>query len=95
VQAKAQVPSTRGIWKWARCTDILILVSCLYDTIRAILEVGKNILEVTDEKQLRWFGHVKRMPQKISEWETEGTQRKGRPNERWKYGIRQSMTIMD
>jgi hypothetical protein len=31
-------------------------------TIRAIVEVGKNILEVTEEKRLRWFGHVKRMP---------------------------------
>jgi hypothetical protein len=23
------------------------------------MEVGKNILEVTEEKRLRWFGHVK------------------------------------
>jgi hypothetical protein len=27
-------------------------------TITAIMEVGKNILEVTEEKRLRWFGHV-------------------------------------
>jgi hypothetical protein len=31
-------------------------------TIRTIMEVGKNILEVIEEKWLRWFGHVKRMP---------------------------------
>jgi hypothetical protein len=48
------------------------------DTIRKIMQVGKNILEVTEEKRLRWFGHVKRMPgnrlpQKILEWEPEGT----------------------
>jgi hypothetical protein len=47
-------------------------------TITAIMEVGKNIFEVIEEKQLRWFGHVKRMPgnrlpQNILEWEPEGT----------------------
>jgi hypothetical protein len=26
------------------------------------MEVGKNILEVIEEKRLRWFGHVKIMP---------------------------------
>jgi hypothetical protein len=31
-------------------------------TIREVMEVGKNILEVIEEKRLRWFGHVKRMP---------------------------------
>jgi hypothetical protein len=31
-------------------------------TFREVMEVGKNILEVTEEKRLRWFGHVKRMP---------------------------------
>jgi hypothetical protein len=27
------------------------------------MEVGKNILEVTEEKLLWWFGYVKRMPE--------------------------------
>jgi hypothetical protein len=56
------------------------------DTIRAIMEVRKSILEVIEEKRLRWFGHVKRMPGnslplKILEWEQEGARRKGRPKE--------------
>jgi hypothetical protein len=66
------------------------------DTITEIIEVGKNTLEVTEEKRLRWFGHVKRMPvnrlpQKNLEWEPEGTRRRVRPKERWIYGIRRSM----
>jgi hypothetical protein len=61
------------------------------------MEVGKNILEVTEEKRLRWFGHVKRMPgnrlpQKILEWEQEGTRRKGRRKERWIDGVKRIMT---
>jgi hypothetical protein len=66
-------------------------------TIREVMEVGKNILEVTEEKRLRWFGQVKRMPRnrlprKILEWETEGTRRRGRPKERWIDGVRRRMT---
>jgi hypothetical protein len=61
------------------------------------MEVRKNVLEVTEEKRLRWFGHVKRMPGnrlplKILEWVPEGMRRRGRPKERWIDGVRRSMT---
>jgi hypothetical protein len=68
-------------------------------TIREVMEVRKNILEVglIEEKRLRWFGHVKRMPGnrlplRALEWEPEGTRRRGRPKERWIDGVRRSMT---
>jgi hypothetical protein len=66
-------------------------------TIREIMEVRKNILEVIEEKRLRWFGHVKRMPGnrlplKILEWEPEGTRGRGRSKERRIDGVRRSMT---
>jgi hypothetical protein len=66
-------------------------------TIREVMQVGKNILEVTEEKRLRWFGHVKRMPGnrlplKVLEWEPEGTRRRGRRKERRIDGVRRSMT---
>jgi hypothetical protein len=69
-------------------------------TITAIMEVGKNILQVTEEKRLWWFGHVKRMPgnrlpQKILEWEPEGTQRRERPKKRWLDGVRGAWQTMD
>jgi hypothetical protein len=59
----------------------LLFAYYYYDCIK------ENILEVTEEKRLRWFGHVKRMPGKrlplkILEWEPEGTRRRGRPKER-------------
>jgi hypothetical protein len=61
------------------------------------MEVRKNILEVIEEKRLRWFGHVKRMPGKrlplkVLEWDLEGIRRRGRPKERWIGGVRRSMT---
>jgi hypothetical protein len=66
-------------------------------TIRETMEVGKNILEVIEEKRLRWFGHVKRMPGnrlplKILEWEPEGTRRNRRHKERRIDGVRRSKT---
>jgi hypothetical protein len=69
----------------------------VYFTIREVMEVRKNILEVIKEKRLRWFGHVKRMPGnrlplKVLEWEPEGTRRRERPKERWIDGVRRSMT---
>jgi hypothetical protein len=51
-------------------------------TIREIMKVGKNILEVIEVKRLRWFGHVKRMPgnrlpRKIFRKEREDPKRDG------------------
>jgi hypothetical protein len=61
----------------------------LNDTIMAAVNAGKNILEVIEEKLLRYFVHENRMTgnrlaRRILEWETEGKRRKGRPKERWK-----------
>jgi hypothetical protein len=61
------------------------------------MEVGKYILDVIEEKRLRWFGHAKimpgnRLPLKILEWDPEGTRRRRRPKERLIVGVRRSMT---
>jgi hypothetical protein len=58
--------------------------------------VGNNILEIIEEKLLRWFGYVKRMPGnglllKILEWEPEGTRRRVRSKERWIDVVRRSV----
>jgi hypothetical protein len=51
------------------------------------------VLEVTEEKSLRSFGHLKRMPGnrlqlRTLEWEPEGIRRMGRPKEKWMNGVR-------
>jgi hypothetical protein len=47
----------------------------------------KNILERIEQKQLQWYGHVKRMENDrlptVMVWETEGRRRKGRPLGTW------------
>jgi hypothetical protein len=55
------------------------------------MEVGKNILDVIEEKWLRWLGHVKRMPGNKTATEnfrmgTRGNAKKGktqREMDRW------------
>jgi len=69
----------------------------LNDTIWAVVNVRKNILEVIEEKLLSYFVHLNRMTgnrlsRRFLEWEPEVTQRKGRPKERWMERVRQSMT---
>jgi hypothetical protein len=54
--------------------------------------VTLDILEMIEEKRLRWFGHVNRLPLKILEWKPEETRRRGTPKERWIDGVRRSMT---
>jgi hypothetical protein len=61
---------------WRRYARKLRKEKVLNVTIREVMEAGKNILEVIEEKRLRWIGHVKRMPGnrlplKILEWESE------------------------
>jgi hypothetical protein len=64
-------------------------------TIREIMEVGKNILEVTEKKTstMVWTceENARKLPRKILEWETGGKRRRGRPKERWIDGVRRSM----
>jgi hypothetical protein len=52
------------------------------DAMRATVDVGKNIIEVSDEQCLRLCGHLEKMPDHSSlrrnlEWELEVTGRKG------------------
>ena len=68
--------------------------------IREIMKVDKNILEVIEERKLRWFGHITRMgedriPKMILEWNAEGRRRRGKPQEKWMDGIKRSMNRLE
>ena len=60
------------------------------------MQIDKNVLEIIEEKRLRWYGHLKRMPEnripwKILNWTAEGRKGKGRPRECWMDGVRGNM----
>ena len=62
------------------------------------MQVDKNILEVIEERKLRWFGHVTRMgedriPKMIQEWNSE--REEGKPQGKWMDGIRRSMNRLE
>ena len=65
--------------------------------IREIMNVQHNIVEVIEERWLRWFGHLKgvrseRIPKKIFlEWNSKGSRRKGKPIEQWMDGLRRCL----
>jgi hypothetical protein len=43
---------------WRRCARKSRKEKVRNVAIREVMEVGKNILELIEEKRLRWFGHV-------------------------------------
>jgi Reverse transcriptase (RNA-dependent DNA polymerase)/Endonuclease-reverse transcriptase len=65
------------------------------DNIRADLEV-QDILQYIEETQLRWFGHVRRMPagrtpQRWLQWKPRTTRPRGRPRKRWMDNIKEAV----
>lgn len=51
------------------------------------MDVRQNVLEVMEERRLKWYAHLKRMSEemilkRITDWEAEGGRRKGRPSVR-------------
>jgi hypothetical protein len=55
------------------------------------------IINIREKKRLKWYGHVKRMPEErisklIMEWIPEGRRKRGRPNKTWMEGVQAAMT---
>ena len=61
--------------------------------VREMCGNKKSVVERAEEGVLKWFGHMERMSEerltkKIYVSEVEGTRRRGRPNWRWKDGVK-------
>lgn len=60
--------------------------------IREIMGVTHTIVEDIRINQLRWFGHIQRMPEEripkqVWEWTPRGRRKRGRPRRSWREGI--------
>ena len=59
-----------------------------------------DILEVSEERTLTWFGDITRMGEDriskmILEWNAKGRRRRGKPLEKWVDEIRRSMNKLE
>jgi hypothetical protein len=66
------------------------------EAIRTKMGIKKNIVQETEEQQLRWYGHVKRMEdgkivKQVAEWKPQRKRKRGRPIKTWKDGMRESV----
>jgi hypothetical protein len=66
------------------------------EAIRTKMGIKKNIVQETEEQQLRRYGHVKRMEdgkivKQVAEWKPQGKRKRVRLVNTWKDGIRESM----
>ena len=66
--------------------------------IRQSLGLKYNVIDKATQKRMRFFGHIKRMPQErypklLLEARLEGRRPKGRPAKRWMNCIRQNIKI--
>ena len=60
-------------------------------TIREKINFNETIMQFVGNKQLQWFGHVKRaedrLPVRSLEWVPNGRKRRGTPKKTWIEGI--------
>ncbi|XP_056648205.1 uncharacterized protein LOC130452786 [Diorhabda sublineata] len=75
-----------------RAAGISRLEKIRNDRIREIMKVQHTITEDIRVNQLRWYGHVQRMPEdripkQILNWAPQGRRKRGRPRLSWREGI--------
>jgi hypothetical protein len=66
------------------------------ETIRTKMGLKKDMLQETEQQQLRWYGHIMGMEgckiaRQVAEWNPKGNRRHSRPVNTWKDEIRDSV----
>jgi len=51
-----------------------------------------DIIDITEQKRLQWYGRVKRMPKLIMDWIPRKRRKRGRPRKTWIEGVQAAMT---
>jgi len=56
-----------------------------------------DIIDITQQKRLQWYGHVKRMPEEriaklIMDWIPRERRKRERPRKTWMEGVKAAMT---
>jgi hypothetical protein len=81
---------------WRRCCGLTLEDHVRNYIIREIMEIQVTLADTIEAKQLKWYGHMKRMeehrlPKKIYEWTPTERKKIGRPRNTWKKKAKHAM----
>ena len=66
------------------------------EDIRNVMNMEESVNERIENRQLQWYGHVRRMDEKrwpniLLQWSPAGRRKRGRPRTPWRSGISRMM----
>lgn len=81
---------------WRRCCRIIRTDRIPNEEIRNRMGIQKDAVSRIEEKQLSWYGHVRRSSdngwiKKITEWSPMGRRKRGRPKRSWRDDVDEAM----
>ena len=89
---KIQAVEMDGIRRGARVSR---LEKRRNEDIRRIMNMEESVNERIENRQLQWYGHVRRIDEKrwpkLLQWSPVGRRKRGRPRTSWKSGISRMM----
>ena len=73
---------------WRRSLGLTLLDRIRNEYIRERMSAENTIMDVIGEKQLKWYGHLRRMneermPLKVWNWIPANRNKRGRPRKKW------------